>query len=110
MALIRKLWQVAWDSWEHRNGFLHEKDNNLIDSQVNQGIQNQFNMGNQELDHQSQTLFSGGVGAIIHEPLEIRQQWLRRVQVARRRAKERDEFAEERKAMAQWLGCAKGTS
>ena len=25
-ALIRKLWQIAWDMWEHRNGILHDKE------------------------------------------------------------------------------------
>lgn len=22
---IRKLWEVAWDLWEHRNGIVHEQ-------------------------------------------------------------------------------------
>lgn len=26
-SLIKKLWQVAWDLWEHRNGILHEQEN-----------------------------------------------------------------------------------
>jgi hypothetical protein len=38
-ALIRKLWQVAWDLWEHRNGFLHESGDNLISNQTNNEIQ-----------------------------------------------------------------------
>jgi hypothetical protein len=25
--LIKKLWETAWDLWEHRNGILHEKEN-----------------------------------------------------------------------------------
>jgi hypothetical protein len=25
-ALICKLWQVAWDMWEHRNGIFHDKE------------------------------------------------------------------------------------
>jgi hypothetical protein len=24
-ALIRKMWDIAWDLWEHRNGILHDK-------------------------------------------------------------------------------------
>jgi hypothetical protein len=27
-ALIIKLWQVAWNLWEHRNGIKHEHDSN----------------------------------------------------------------------------------
>ncbi len=26
-SLIKKLWNVAWDLWEHRNGILHNKEN-----------------------------------------------------------------------------------
>ncbi len=27
IALIKKLWETAWDLWEHRNGILHEQEN-----------------------------------------------------------------------------------
>ncbi len=27
MELIKKLWGIAWDLWEHRNGILHEQQN-----------------------------------------------------------------------------------
>jgi len=27
IALIQKLWDVAWDLWEHQNEVLHEKEN-----------------------------------------------------------------------------------
>jgi len=26
-AIIQKLWDTAWDLWEHRNGVLHKKEN-----------------------------------------------------------------------------------
>jgi hypothetical protein len=104
VALIRKMWQVAWDLWEHRNGYLHDNENNLISIQVNEGIKNEFALGQWELDPQSRQLFSGGVNAVLHKPLDIRQQWLRRIQVARCRALERYGYAAERKAMAHWLG------
>jgi hypothetical protein len=26
-ALIQKIWQVAWDQWEHRNAILHNSEN-----------------------------------------------------------------------------------
>jgi hypothetical protein len=109
VALIRKMWQVAWDLWEHRNGYLHDNENNLISLQVNAEIQNEFTLGYRELDPPSRTLFAGGLNAVLHKPLEIRQQWLRRVQVARSRAIERHGYAAERKAMAQWLGTTRGS-
>jgi hypothetical protein len=26
VSLIKKMWEVAWDLWEHRNGIAHSKD------------------------------------------------------------------------------------
>lgn len=37
-ALIRKMWQIAWDLWEHRNGYLQNEENNMMSSEVNQNI------------------------------------------------------------------------
>jgi hypothetical protein len=82
----------------------------LIEQQVNGQIQQQFNLGYQDLDNQSQLLFTGGVKGIVHKPLETRQQWLRRVQVARRQALEHGGFTRERRGMAQWLASAKETT
>lgn len=76
-ALIQKLWQVAWDLWEHRNGYLHEKEDNLILKQANKGIQDQFKLGYAELDQHTQALFTRGSASILQKPLDIRQQWLR---------------------------------
>jgi hypothetical protein len=102
-ALIRKLWQVAWDLWEHRNGFLHESEDNLISNQTNNEIQEQFRAGCHELDRQSQALFARGADSILRKPLEVRQQWLRRVKVARSRTQTQGGFAPERRMMAKWL-------
>ena len=33
-ALICKLWDVAWDQWEHRNGILHETENEVTEHQL----------------------------------------------------------------------------
>jgi hypothetical protein len=31
-ALIKKFWDTAWDLWEHRNGVLHDKENQVTRS------------------------------------------------------------------------------
>jgi hypothetical protein len=31
IEIIKKLWKVAWDQWEHRNVILHEQDNLVRD-------------------------------------------------------------------------------
>jgi hypothetical protein len=34
VALIKKMWEIMWDLWEHRNGVLHEKDNAVLRSEI----------------------------------------------------------------------------
>jgi len=29
-AIVVKLWNIAWDMWEHRNGILHERENLVV--------------------------------------------------------------------------------
>ncbi len=36
ICLILKLWDIAWDLWEHRNGVLHEQNNVLTSSEIRQ--------------------------------------------------------------------------
>jgi hypothetical protein len=32
ISIIKKLWQVAWDLWDHRNKVLHESENSVMQS------------------------------------------------------------------------------
>ncbi len=34
IQVIKKLWLVSWDMWEHRNGVLHNSDNTQLQSQT----------------------------------------------------------------------------
>jgi hypothetical protein len=103
-ALIRKLWQIAWDLWEHRNGFVHEREAGLVSEQINRHIQEEFQKGFQDLDTNTKILFHARAGAICKKPLEIRLQWLKRVQTARAIKQELPQaYANERRIMAAWL-------
>jgi hypothetical protein len=37
-AIIKKLWDIAWDLWEHRNGILHGKDCALLTIKIDKKI------------------------------------------------------------------------
>jgi Zn-finger nucleic acid-binding protein len=103
-ALIRKLWQVAWDLWEHRNGFVHERDAGLLSEQINRAIQEEFLKGTHNLDTSTKALFRVGFPAVVNKPLEIRVQWVKRVQLAREILRAPTQaYAKERKLMATWL-------
>jgi hypothetical protein len=46
VALITKLWNIAWDMWEHRNGILHNKDNAATEREkraINKAVIEVFN-------------------------------------------------------------------
>ena len=34
VALIKKMWDTAWDLWEHRNGILHATENVVSDAEI----------------------------------------------------------------------------
>lgn len=105
-ALIRKLWQIAWDLWEHRNGYLHARDNSVLTRQLEAEIRKQFNLGFNLLDRNSKALFQPGEKGILQKPIEIKRQWVRRVQLARIKAEgeKRGAYQKERRLLARWLG------
>jgi hypothetical protein len=105
-ALIRKMWQIAWDLWEHCNRFLHDKDTTIISVQTDAKIMKEFQICARQLDHATISLFRPGVQAIVSKPLDVKLQWLRHVEVARNNSAlgNQNTFCSERKAMAQWLG------
>jgi hypothetical protein len=37
-AIIIKLWDIAWDLWEHRNGIAHGKESILLSTDINKKI------------------------------------------------------------------------
>jgi hypothetical protein len=41
-SIIKKLWNIAWNLWEHRNGAAHDKQNGLTAAFLQQEVQNEF--------------------------------------------------------------------
>jgi hypothetical protein len=42
-ALIRKMWEIAWDLWEQRNGVLHDKINKYANQTLTEKIKELWN-------------------------------------------------------------------
>lgn len=107
-ALIRKLWEVAWDMWEHRNGILHNKEQSIILNHLHAQIREEFQRGSTDLSRDAQALFRPGLAGILSKPVEVKQQWLARIQLAREKAASYlslgSAFQQERRGLAQWLG------
>jgi hypothetical protein len=108
IALIQKLWDIAWDLWEHRIGIVHDTANaELLHNmaEVDNNIRTQFTRGPQGLATRDHALFNGYVEDILSSSILYRTKWLERVEKARERAARRHltTYSQERQALNAWL-------
>jgi hypothetical protein len=107
VALIQKLWDIAWDMWEHQNGILHDNDQSIILTTLHKDIRDEFKRGYDGLPKETQSLFSQGCASILAKPAEVKQQWLARVQLARQKAVLGNvlgsTYRQERQMLSRWL-------
>ena len=85
-ALIRKLWQVAWDMWEHRNGILHDKEKGQAALEREDKIREEFEEGWDELDRDAKLMFRPGLQRVLQFKAGPQKAWIARVETARKRA------------------------
>ena len=85
-ALIRKLWQVAWDMWEHRNGILHDKEKGQAALEREERIRDEFDEGWAALDRDTRLMFRPGLAKVLRFKAGPQRAWLARVETARQRA------------------------
>jgi hypothetical protein len=110
-ALIQKLWNVAWDLREHRNGIVHAAKNAEIlngMAETDNEIRAQLQQGPHGLQQRDHGLFTGPVNGIILEATIVyRQRWLQRVQTATRAQastrRQAQTYSSERQALLAWL-------
>ena len=107
-SVIQKLWDVAWDMWDHRNKVLHECDTGLERSQRRADITAQFQMGPDTLTTAARALFRPGLEVLLSSAPEIQQAWLIRIQRSRLRyrqiqADQQQAFTRERQILHRWL-------
>ena len=84
--LIRKLWNTAWDLWEHRNGILHDKNHPWKIEENRQTaleIQEQFKLGSDGLAGKDKCRLWQPVGEILTLPPDTQKQWLLSIKAAR---------------------------
>mgnify|MGYP003519673277 CR=1 FL=1 len=108
IALIQKLWDVAWDLWEHRNGIVHAKENaEALEGMaaIDDEIRSQFQWGHYGLQQRDHYLVNGSVDGILAASIVYRQRWLQCMDSARARASRRqaDTYGGERQVLLAWL-------
>jgi hypothetical protein len=110
-ALIQKLWDVAWDMWDHRNRVLHDQEHSVARDLQIQQITDEFATGSVGLAREAK--LSGGLQSLLQRLPAYQTAWLIRIQAARARAErrdgqrqahQRDTFNPERLGMQRWLG------
>ena len=83
-AWIRKLWDVSWDQWEHRNDVVHKgttietRKREMIDR-----IRQEWTIGYETLHQNFHRLFRGTVDALILKQPRAMEAWLEAVRAAR---------------------------
>ena len=114
VAIIMKLWDVAWDLWEQRNGFLHARDNqetlhNMVT--IDAEIRLQFHHGAARLPRWAHYLFEGNVDTLLSTSIHHQKKWLASVtaawEMAAHSQSQRDqELAASWRLMRAWLDTA----
>ena len=108
ISVLKKLQQVAWDLWEHRNNILHKSDEGIHKQLCRKAIRKQFELGTIGLSSNSKKLFKAGLEATLNRSLLDMRAWLNSVRCARKnissRAAARDRmFNQLRLSMARFL-------
>jgi hypothetical protein len=79
-ALIQKIWDIAWDLWEHRNGILHEKENvvtRTMELHLNQRVMRVFlNLCSRALCSTDRHLVHLPLSKLLDCTVHYKVQWL----------------------------------
>jgi hypothetical protein len=108
VALIKKLWDVAWDQWEHRNAVLHRQETDrqsLLLRDTDREIRRQYDMGRSTLPRRMHNLLAAPLEELLESAPAVRRQWVASMKEgrARFRRQQRDTYRAERIFLAQWL-------
>ena len=84
--LQRRIWEIAWEMWQHRNEFLHS-DGSTIHFQesaaINTEIRNELQISGNGLPARYQYLFLRDIDHLMGLTIFAKQEWLMTVWVAR---------------------------
>ena len=110
-ALIKKVWAVSWDMWDHRNkvrtSSITPAKLRAIEA-LNHQIELQFDLGTEGLGHKDHHWLSDSCTHVCTYDLEHKSQWLASIELARVRFDNRHEFEassirRQREFMESWM-------
>ena len=84
--LIRRLWKIPWELWQHRNHKEHMQDHEKMVNQLFQEVQEQITQGHNEIDELVRFFNPEETDRVTSlRDLPYIRAWLRNVRAARRR-------------------------
>jgi hypothetical protein len=110
-ALLKKVWEVSWDLWDHRNevrlSTLSPTNRKIIED-LNAQISVEFATGTTGLGHRDHHWLEKPLAHVIGYDKDHKAQWLASIDLARARFTNRREFAasslrQQRETMENWL-------
>ena len=81
-TIIRKLWDIAWDLWDHRNGFIHNRDTGCEIEFLNAEITKYYRNGHSHLSSSAKELFRQPLAHSLQSSLPNKQLWVQRSESA----------------------------
>jgi len=91
IELIKRLWNIAWDLWQHRNNVLHEKEHATSASdlrKLNRDVTSFFSALSQlPLPHNSSDIIATPLSTLLRRPIHYKREWLRQAQLIRSSAR-----------------------
>jgi hypothetical protein len=88
-SLIRKIWEIAWHQWEHRNLIQHGKDLSVppeVKTRTREQAQALFDHGSDTVLPVDNFLFGGNVSNLLHKSHHDICTWINQVKAAQARA------------------------
>jgi hypothetical protein len=82
-ALVKKLAETAWNMWEHRNQINNQRDTATISLEINQQIEEEFELGFQGLDPAARRLSNKHKPRLMRQQLGYHKHWLQSIRVSR---------------------------
>jgi len=109
VELIKKLWNISWDLWDHRNEALHKETSTqetILDSRTNGTIRWLLRGRPQVVLHDALPLFKGTLAELLQHPKPYKDQWIASVKAAlwRKQHHEYSAYLSEQCGMRRWLG------
>jgi hypothetical protein len=109
-SLILKLWEVAWDQGEHRNGILHDRDSRALETATDIAVRVAYGYGSQSIRRRDRHFFNQSLPDLLAQSLHVRQSWLASVTASRAyqerhpaEDRARANYDTERRGMNRWV-------